>query len=134
MSLAWDGDAERVVIECFEVGEGATGEDEEDLPGRRRRRRAAPSLRVSLTGAGRPGVRQAGARGRRGRPAAVPVLRQPARPRGAHLPAGQRVPALSQPDELPGGRRRCRRPPDEAALLELLTQGEIDVNGRLVDA
>jgi uncharacterized repeat protein (TIGR03847 family) len=31
MSLAWDGDLERVVIECFEAGETA-GDDEEDLP------------------------------------------------------------------------------------------------------
>jgi uncharacterized repeat protein (TIGR03847 family) len=31
MSLAWDGELERVVIECFEAGE-ATGDDEEDLP------------------------------------------------------------------------------------------------------
>lgn len=27
MSLAWDGDRERVVIECFEVGEGDVGEN-----------------------------------------------------------------------------------------------------------
>jgi uncharacterized repeat protein (TIGR03847 family) len=45
MSLAWDAEAERVVIECLEVGEEAT--DDGDLtpaPG-------ASMLRVSLTGA-----------------------------------------------------------------------------------
>lgn len=30
MSLAWDGDTERVVIECFEAGE--PGDEDEDLP------------------------------------------------------------------------------------------------------
>lgn len=48
MSLAWDGDAERVVIECFEAGE-SSGE-EEDLPDSDDEATGCV-LRVSLTGA-----------------------------------------------------------------------------------
>jgi uncharacterized repeat protein (TIGR03847 family) len=48
MSLAWDGDAERVVIECLEVGDEAAevGEDGDLTP-----QPGAGLLRVSLTGA-----------------------------------------------------------------------------------
>ena len=49
MSLAWDGDIERVVIECFEAGD-ATGEDDEDLPDADDEADGAV-LRVSLAGA-----------------------------------------------------------------------------------
>jgi uncharacterized repeat protein (TIGR03847 family) len=49
MSLAWDGDLERVVIECFEAGD-ATGEDEEELPDADDDADGAV-LRVSLAGA-----------------------------------------------------------------------------------
>ncbi|MFI7589136.1 SCO1664 family protein [Spongisporangium articulatum] len=55
----------------------------------------------------------------------MPVLRQPARPRGAHLPAGERVPALSEgPAPAPG----------QAELLELLAFGRLEVLGRITDA
>jgi len=49
MSLAWDGDVERVVIECFEAGEGPG--DEEDLSDTDDAASGAV-LRVWLTGAG----------------------------------------------------------------------------------
>jgi len=49
MSLAWDGDLERVVIECFEAGDAAA-EDEEDLPDADDDADGAV-LRVSLAGA-----------------------------------------------------------------------------------
>ena len=48
MSLAWDGESERVVIECFEAGEA--GGDEEELPDADDDANGAV-LRVSLTGA-----------------------------------------------------------------------------------
>ena len=49
MSLAWDGDLERVVIECFEAGDPAT-DDEEDLPDADDEAEGSV-LRVSLAGA-----------------------------------------------------------------------------------
>ncbi|HET8617091.1 MAG TPA: DUF3090 domain-containing protein [Actinomycetales bacterium] len=48
MSLAWDGEAERVVIECLEVGEDAS---EVDDAGDLSPQPGAGLLRVSLTGA-----------------------------------------------------------------------------------
>jgi uncharacterized repeat protein (TIGR03847 family) len=48
MSLAWDGDVERVVIECFEAGEGQA--EEEDLADTDEEASGAV-LRVWLTGA-----------------------------------------------------------------------------------
>jgi uncharacterized repeat protein (TIGR03847 family) len=50
MSLVWDGDRQRVVIECFEEGDDPDEEDSEDLPEGTRGDRQV--LRVSLTGAG----------------------------------------------------------------------------------
>jgi len=49
MSLAWDGELERVVIECFEAGENL-GEDEDELPDTDEDAEGAV-LRVSLAGA-----------------------------------------------------------------------------------
>jgi uncharacterized repeat protein (TIGR03847 family) len=49
MSLAWDGDSERVVIECFEAGENI-GEDDDELPDADDDAEGAV-LRVSLGGA-----------------------------------------------------------------------------------
>jgi uncharacterized repeat protein (TIGR03847 family) len=49
MSLAWDGEQERVVIECFELGE-STPEDEDELPDTDAEADGAV-LRVSLAGA-----------------------------------------------------------------------------------
>ncbi|MFI7589137.1 DUF3090 domain-containing protein [Spongisporangium articulatum] len=48
MSLAWDGDTERVVIECFEAG--PAGEDDDELPDVEDDAEGAV-LRVSLSGA-----------------------------------------------------------------------------------
>ena len=51
MSLAWDGDTQRVVIECFEAGEpGEPGGEEEDLPDTAEEA-SGGVLRVALTGA-----------------------------------------------------------------------------------
>lgn len=49
MSLAWDGEIERVVIECFEAGD-SFGEDEDELPDNDEDADGAV-LRVSLAGA-----------------------------------------------------------------------------------
>jgi uncharacterized repeat protein (TIGR03843 family) len=49
----------------------------------------------------------------------VPVLREPARPGGARLPALERVPALTS---------------DPADRLVLLAEGELEVQGRLTEA
>ncbi len=80
MSLAWDGDAERVVIECLEVGEEAT--DEGDLtptPG-------ASLLRVSLSGAvARAFAKRAGAVVAAGRPP-CPFCGNPLDPEGHVCP------------------------------------------------
>jgi uncharacterized repeat protein (TIGR03843 family) len=57
----------------------------------------------------------------------VPVLRQPARPGGAHLPPGQRIPTLNADPAPPSV-------PDVSDLLELLTRGELEIHGRLTEA
>ena len=110
MTLSWDGDDQRIVIEAFPVGE----EDDPgagDLPadelaavaadGGRPRRRTPPrcsrrgqrGLPGAAAAAGRPRVRQPGRDGGVGRPAALPVLRAAARSRGPPLPARQRLQA-----------------------------------------
>lgn len=80
MSLAWNSDTERVVIECLEVGEEAT--DEGDLtpaPG-------ASLLRVSLTGAAaRAFADRAGAVVAAGRPP-CPFCGNPLDPEGHVCP------------------------------------------------
>ena len=93
MALAWDGDDERVVIEAQALVEEAEdgepplidADDQVDGP---------PLLRVRLTGAAARAFVHAGPGRRRRRPAAVPVLRRPARPGRARLPARQRLPPL----------------------------------------
>ena len=85
MSLAWDGDRERVVIECFEAGTDEDAPDAGRAAGRRRRRR--PARCCGSRWPVRPPGRSPSGRWRgRGRPAAVPVLRQPARPEGHVCP------------------------------------------------
>jgi uncharacterized repeat protein (TIGR03843 family) len=59
----------------------------------------------------------------------VPVLHQSARPRGAHLPPGQRAPALNADPTPPS-----LSLPDWGPVLELLTEGELEVHGRLTEA
>lgn len=80
MSLAWDGDAERVVIECLEVGEEATTEgDLTPAPG-------ASLLRVRLTGAAaRAFAKRAGAVVAAGRPP-CPFCGNPLDPEGHVCP------------------------------------------------
>jgi uncharacterized repeat protein (TIGR03843 family) len=58
----------------------------------------------------------------------VPVLRRSAGRRGPHLPARERVPALTSQ----GSAHRGGPAPDD--LLDLLSRGELEVRGRLVDA
>ena len=92
MSLAWDPDAGRVVVECF--AEGVVGRGRRGRRGRRRRARGRrPAGEHDRRRRAR--LHQARARSRGRRPAAVPVLQQPARPGGPHLPARQRLPALT---------------------------------------
>jgi uncharacterized repeat protein (TIGR03847 family) len=78
MSLAWDGDAERVVIECLEVGEEVSADgDLTPSP-------EASMLRVSLTGAAaRAFAKRAGAVVAAGRPP-CPFCGNPLDPQG-HL-------------------------------------------------
>jgi uncharacterized repeat protein (TIGR03843 family) len=57
----------------------------------------------------------------------VPVLREPARPRGAHLRSRQRVPTLNADPAPPVH-------PATADLLDLLSRGELEIHGRLSDA
>ncbi len=80
MSLAWDGDEERVVIECLEVGEEATTEG--DLTPTA----GAGLLRVTLTGAAaRAFAKRAGAVVAAGRPP-CPFCGNPLDPEGHVCP------------------------------------------------
>jgi len=80
MSLAWDGDDERVVIECLEVGEEATTEG--DLTPAA----GASLLRVTLTGAAaRAFAKRAGAVVAAGRPP-CPFCGNPLDPEGHVCP------------------------------------------------
>ena len=80
MGLAWDGDAERVVIECLEVGEEPSEQgDLTPAPG-------ASLLRVSLTGAvARAFAKRAGAVVAAGRPP-CPFCGNPLDPEGHVCP------------------------------------------------
>ena len=87
MTLSWDpGDRAR-----RDRGVPADGDR------RRRRRRTSPSPRRSSWSGSRPGPARAfvqrAAPGDRGRPARLPVLRQPDRPRGAPLRPRERLPS-----------------------------------------
>ena len=93
-----------------EVGEEVVLEDREDGP---------DALRVFLSLARGPRLRRARrTRGRR-RPPAVPAVRQPARRRGAHLSAAERLPprrAWLSPS--PPRTHRCRSTPRSREVLE----------------
>ncbi len=130
----WPGTptSERVVIEAHAVTEEAEDDDpplidddDEDGPD--------ALLRVRLTGRRGPGLRQAGPGRGRGRPAALPVLRRPARPRRPHLPAGQRLPP---PCRRPSPTLGSRRLADvrERAGPAAARRASSTVDGRLVDA
>ena len=83
MSLAWDGDTERVVIECFEAGR--TGEEDEELPEADDDADGAV-LRVSMSGAAaRAFARRAMAVVAAGRPA-CPFCAGPLDPEGHVCP------------------------------------------------
>ena len=95
MALAWDGDAERVVIEAQAVTEEGEDDDpplidddDEDGP---------PLLRVRLTGAAaRAFAKRALAVVAAGRPP-CPFCGRPLDAGGPRLPAGQRLPTLTVP-------------------------------------
>src|SRR5579875_3855532 len=69
------------------------------------------------------------------RPAAVPAVRQPARSRRSHLSAPERPPAhhLSRTGDT-GTVTEPAYTLDSGDALRLLRDGELDVEGRLVDA
>src|SRR5674476_970919 len=70
---------------------------------------------------------------RRRRAASVPVLRRPPRPDRAHLPSRQRVQALST--EVGTMNLAAASTQEEVALvLDVLTFGDFEIEGRLVDA
>ena len=112
LSLAWDEEAQKVVIECHDHDP-----DEVDEDAGRRGGSARAQLDPGRPDAGRgPRLRAAQQRARRRRSAAVPVLRQPTRPHGPHLPAGQWLQALT------------RTPPP----VDLT--GELEVLGRITES
>ena len=118
MTLAWDADDERVVIEVFPVAEVEVGE-----PGDRR-----PELSDSIeepepdevllvrpaAGAG-PRLLQRAAGRRRRRPAAVPVLRRPAGPRRATCARAPTATARTRDRPVTGAWSRGRPRPARAA-------------------
>ncbi len=133
MTLSWDPDDERVVIEVFPYTEAAVvspdqldEELEEPEPDEvflvRHRRRE------------RPGLRQARRAGARGRPAQLPVLRQPDRPRRPPVRARERLPppgpvSQAPSDELEGRARPPR--PDHAGVERHLRRRDRRGPGRL---
>ena len=104
LTLGWDGDAERILVEARAQDEDGEADD----PGRGRRRgrgrpRPAPRAADRRRGAH---VRRPGLAGHRRRPAALPAVRPAARPAGPHLPAAQRplrqlAPGADRPDARP---------------------------------
>ena len=113
MALAWDGDDERVVIEAQALAEDEAEDDEPPLIDATTRRRAAAAAGAADRRRG-PGLRRARA-GRRGRrPAAVPVLRRPARRRRA---TSARGPTATGADGAEVARWRARRRPTALDLL-----------------
>ncbi len=91
MSLTWDGDTERVVIECLEAGAGRRPRTSTSTP----RPQTPCVMRVSLTGAAaRAFVKRAAAVVAAGRPP-CPFCGNPLDPSRPHLPARQRPPAVT---------------------------------------
>ncbi len=92
MTLSWDPTDERVVIEVFPYSEAAVlgpdqPDDEFEEP------EPDEVFLVRLPAGPRARVREAGRAGPRGRPAQLPVLRRPDRPRRPPVRPGQRLPA-----------------------------------------
>ena len=88
LALAWDDDDALVIIEAQSAIRRPTRRK-----ARRRTSRPTPTCCGSGSSPRWRGRSQARASGRRGRSAAVPAVRQPAGPRGPHLPAAERPPA-----------------------------------------
>src|SRR5579875_2457014 len=139
MGLAWDGDAGLVVIEAQapaeepEIAEETLLEDVEDGP---------DALRV-LIEPRRTGVHRAGAPAHLRRPAAVPAVRAAAGRERARLRAAERLPprhhaqSVSSPEELTPALPIARDGTDGHSveqIVALLSEGELTVEGRLVDA
>ena len=95
MSLAWDPDTGRVVVECF--AEGVPVDEDEERRDRRRGARGGGPARQHHR-CRRPGVRQARARRRRGGPAAVPLLQRPAGRRPVTSAPAPTATAVSEDD------------------------------------
>ncbi len=127
MSLGWDAERRVVILECHDgdetveldedgdpviVDDGRRGPH--DLPGRH-----PPQHRPRV----RPPLHQA----RLGRAATLPVLRRTPGPDRPHLPTRERLQALT--GVLPPSTEA-----EAAELLELLTLGELELEGQLVDA
>ena len=145
IALAWDGEDERVVIEAQEESETPVEPLADDVP-----ENGPDVLRVRITARparGRsPSVRcassaRAGRRARcaacrwtpkgtsaRGRTATGPPMAESRRLRGSRPPPRvTRVPRVT-------GASPGHQPDDHAAALELLAQGDLEVEGRLVVA
>ena len=117
MGLAWETDDERLVIEALaqpETEQEAEVEPLSDVD------EGPDALRVRITADMARAFIAPGAARRRRRPAAVPAVRPAAGPRGPHLPAPERPPPLTAIDL--------------ADALALLRDGELSVEGRLLDA
>ena len=133
MGLAWDGSEEAVVVEAVAatdepIDEEAILSDSEEGP---------DALRVTITPMA---ARAFVARARRvvaaGRPP-CPLCSLPAGPGRARLPAAERLPPLTggcAMSEQPADAAHLRAPSDDAEVLRLLREGEIDLEGRLLDA
>ena len=119
MTLTWDGSSEAVVVEALEVADEDEDDDEDDDEdaGRRRRGRAGPAAGPAL-GAGGPRLHRPRHRGpAAGRPP-CPLCGAAAEPRRPHLPAQERLHALTwttararrraRPDRRARSRRRPR--------------------------
>ena len=88
MTLSWDPDIARLVIEVFPLTDTSDEDDEDEVD------EVEPDEVFPGPARGRPRscLRAAGRAGDRGRPSRLSLLRQPDRPRGPSLRAGERVP------------------------------------------
>ena len=130
MTIAWDPTIDRIVIELFSNVDN-DAEEAEAEPARRggpqrggRHDQRGRGVRGEDHRVLRAGLRRSGPGPGRRRSAAVPVLPAAARPERAHLPAGQRLPSRALPLNLA----------NHPALSAALTEGELTVTGRLLQA
>ena len=130
MALAWDGDDEVVVIEAQALTESDEDEDDETAADRRRGRRGAAAAAGAASPEPPPGP---SSRGRR--PSSPPVARRARSAAGRWTPAGTCAPGPTATAAEAAGRERTGRAGSTwARALDLLRDGEIEVEGRLVDA